>query len=129
MGIDVYVHYTDLFDLKSAISKIARVVYGEKEKGNEIYLNLSSHGRLISVASAIVGLYHNVRLYYVLADRYAKNKEEELQYGRSICDRKPKIIEIPSLKIFKLSEEERLALAFIFSKKLEGKEAVNLRNL
>lgn len=114
LGLDVEVHYADLFDFKEAVKKIAGITLMEKSKGSEIYLNLSSHGRLVSVASALVGWYHGIRMYYVLADRYAKDIEELRLYGRSVCEDRV-ILEVPQIEVVKLSDEERFALSLIFS--------------
>lgn len=90
--------------------RYSRVVVEEKNAGSEVYLNLSSHGRLVSVASALVGWYHGVRMFYVFAERYASDKEEERKYGRSICSGKPVIFEIPNLEFVKITKEEKFAL-------------------
>jgi len=115
MGIDVKVHYTDLFNFKMAVTTISRIVVEEKNRGSEVYVNISSHGRFLSVVSALVGWYHNARVYYVFPDRYAKNEEEERSYGRSICE-KVRIFELPKVEFVKLSEEEKFALSIIYSK-------------
>jgi hypothetical protein len=116
MGIEVNIHYADLFNFREAMKAIAGVVVGEKRKGGEIYLNLSSHGRLVSVASALVGWYHGVRMYYVLASRYARDEKERKVYGRSVCD-EPLVFEIPQVEIVRLNEEERFAISLIYDDK------------
>ncbi|HIH69530.1 DUF6293 family protein [Methermicoccus shengliensis] len=128
LGLEVKVHYADLFDFRMAVGAIAEVVVEEKSAGSEVYLNLSSHGRLVSVASALVGWYHGVRMFYVFAERYARDEEEERMYGRSVCE-KPVIFEIPSLEFVKLSEEERYAISLIYSQREHGKDYMKLRDL
>jgi hypothetical protein len=123
MDVEVKVHYADLFDFREAVRVIAGVVVSEKEQGKEVYLNLSSHGRLVSIASALVGWYHDVRMYYVLASRYARNEEEKELYGRSVCD-KPLIFEVPQVEIVRLTEEERFTLSIIY-----GDKPVELRRI
>jgi len=115
MGIDVLVHYADLFDFQEVLKVLSRVIKEEKELDSEVYLNLSSHGRLVSIASALVGWYHDVRMYYVLASRYAKSEEEFRQHGRSVCER-VQIFEVPKVEIVKLNDEEKLAMSLIYSK-------------
>jgi hypothetical protein len=128
LGLDVKVHYADLFDFRMAVGAISEVVVKEKKEGREVYLNLSSHGRLVSVASALVGWYHGVRVFYVFAERYARDEEEERIYGRSVCE-KPVIFEIPSLEFVKLSEEEKYAISLIYSQREHGKDYMRLRDL
>jgi len=129
IGIDVEVHYTDLFDFKMTIGEISKIILTEKEGGSEVYVNISSHGRLVSVASALASWYHCAKAYYVLPDGYAKNDREEKQFGRSICGKHPRILEIPPIWIFKLPDEEKHALSFIYSKKSEGVELVGLSEI
>ncbi|MBO8180950.1 MAG: hypothetical protein H0Z19_10850 [Archaeoglobus sp.] len=112
LGLGVEVHYADLFDFRMAVGAISRLVVEEKSAGSEVYLNLSSHGRLVSVASALTGWYHGVRMFYVFAERYASDEEEERIYGRSVCE-KPIIFEIPNLEFVKISEEEKYALLYL----------------
>lgn len=128
MSVEVDIHYADLFDFKQAIKAIAEIVVEEKKSGKEVYLNLSSHGRLVSIASALVGWYHGIRMYYVLANRYAKNEEERKLYGRSVCD-KPVIIEVPQVELVRPSEEDRFTILLIHSKKKDGKEYVKLGDI
>ncbi|RLI75720.1 hypothetical protein DRP04_13240, partial [Archaeoglobales archaeon] len=99
MDIDVKVHYADLFDFKMAIGVISRIILQEKSREKEgrkveIYVNISSHGRLVSVASALASWYHGVKAYYVFPDRYAKDENEEKEFGRSICGKHPRILEV-----------------------------------
>ena len=125
MGIEVEVHYADLFDFKMAVGTIAKVIVEEKKKGCEIYVNISSYGRLVSVASALAGWYHGARVYYVFPDRYARDEEEERLYGRSVCE-KPMILEVPRVEFVRLTEEERFAISLIYSKIWNGKDYVGL---
>lgn len=115
MGIEVKIHYTDLFDFKKAIFTISSIIIEEKNKKNEVYVNLSSHGRFISIVSAIAGWYHNVRVYYVFPDRYARNDRERKDYGRSVCETM-RIFELPRVEFVKLSEEEKFAISLIYFK-------------
>ena len=128
LGVEVRVHYADLFDFKRAVGTIAKVVIEEKKAGGEVYINLSSHGRLVSVASALVGWYHGVRVFYVFAERYARDEEEEKMYGRSVCE-KPVIFEIPGLEFVKLGDEERYAISLLHSRRECGKDCMKLRDL
>jgi hypothetical protein len=123
MDVEVEVHYADLFDFREAVRVIAGVVVSEKRQGREVYLNLSSHGRLVSIVSALVGWYHGVRMYYVLANRYARDEEERKLYGRSVCD-KPLIFEVPQVEIVRLTEEERFTISLIY-----GDKPVELRKV
>lgn len=128
LGLEVEVHYTDLFDFEMAIETISEVVVEEKSDGGEVYINLSSHGRFVSVASALVGWYHGVRTFYVFPERYAKDEKEERAYGRSVCG-KPVIFEIPNLEFVKLSNEERYAISLIYSQKECDREYLKLQDL
>lgn len=46
---------------------------------------MSASGRLTSVAATIAGMAHGARVYYVVADKYASNKQEETVHGLSVC--------------------------------------------
>lgn len=122
LGLKVDVKYADLFDFEKAVNSISAAVLKEKEEGREVYINLSSHGRLVSVISALVGWYHGVRMYYVLADRYAKDEREMREHGRSICERM-RILEVPNMEVVRLNREEGAAVSFIFKKNSEGRSA------
>lgn len=129
MGIEVNVHYTDLFDFKMAVANLSRIIVEEKNRGSDVYVNISSHGRFLSVVSALVGWYHNARVYYVFPDRYAKDEEEEKLYGRSICEN-VRVFELPNVEFVKLSEEERFALSVVYSKiQKNGREFVWLKDI
>ncbi|WP_048094846.1 HFX_2341 family transcriptional regulator domain-containing protein [Geoglobus ahangari] len=113
MGLEVVISYADLFDFREALREISKAVRKEKERGSKVYINLSSHGRLVSIASALVGWYHGVRMYYVMADRYAENEEEIKKYGRSVCQ-KARVLEVPRVEMVRLSEEERFAISQLY---------------
>jgi len=115
-GLRVEVHHADLFDFRMAVGEISRVILKEKRRGSEVYVNISSHGRLISVASALAGWHHGARVYYVFPDRYARDEEEEMKFGRSVC-KEPRIFEVPPVSTVKLSDEERLALSLIYTER------------
>ncbi len=116
LDIEVEIHYADLLDFREAVKAIASVVVSEKKQGREVYINLSSHGRLVSVASALVGWYHGVRMYYVFPNRYSKDEEEIRTYGRSVCYQ-PLVFEVPHVEVVRLSDEERFAMITIYGEK------------
>ncbi len=122
LGLEIEIIYADLFDFESAVKAISEAVLEEKKEGREVYLNLSSHGRLVSVVSALIGWYHGVRMYYVLADRYARDERERRERGRSICE-SVRILEVPNVEVMKLSKEESVALSLIFKENSKGRSA------
>lgn len=103
---EVKIHDVDIFDLLETMSKIAKLVREEGEDENQVYVNISGGGRLTSVAATLASMYHDAETYYVKADRYASNDQEErLQHGLSICE-DPEIKSLTNFRFERPTEEE-----------------------
>ena len=84
-SIDVKIINTDMFDLQEVIRTISSIIKKEKQQGNRISVNMSACGRLTSVGAVVAAMAHDVNLYYVMADDYARTDEEVNKHGLSIC--------------------------------------------
>lgn len=84
-GIEVTCINVDLFDLRDVMNTISKIIVKEKENHNRIFVNMSAAGRLTSVAATLVGMAHDVKVYYVQAEKYPKNTDDRLEHGLSIC--------------------------------------------
>lgn len=84
-GISVACRHVNLFDLREVMKTISKIIVEEKAKNNRIFVNMSAAGRLTSVAATLVGMAHNVQVYYVHADEYPDDKKTRIEHGLSIC--------------------------------------------
>ena len=99
------------------MKSVSEIILSEKSKGNIVYVNMSAAGRLTSVGATLAAMAHDVRVYYVVADRYSKDEKEKMQHGLSICEKlniaflenfQLLLPDEPSLKILvKLCEKEK----------------------
>ncbi len=106
LNIEVIVVDTKLIDILDVIYKIANIIYEEKADGNNVYINMSSAGRLTSVAATLVGMFHDIKVYYVKATRYSKTKEEREEHGITICENR----DVVFLKNFQITMPNELSL-------------------
>jgi len=97
-GISVTCKHVNLFDLREAMKTISKIIVEEKAKNNRIFVNMSAAGRLTSVAATLVGMAHDVQVYYVHADEYPDDDETRKLHGLSVCSSK----EITPLTNFKI---------------------------
>lgn len=86
LGIEIVLHHADMFDILSMMSLMSQIIKDEKEKHSEIFVNMSACGRFTSFAVTQAAMAHQVKLYYVRADRYSQNKKETEEHGLSICN-------------------------------------------
>ncbi|MEM3087296.1 MAG: DUF6293 family protein [Halobacteria archaeon] len=75
----------NLFDLREGMEKVSRLIRMEKAAGNEVHVNMSSAGRLTSIAATLAGMAHGCQVYYVKGDDYFPNKKQEKEFGQTIC--------------------------------------------
>lgn len=108
-GITVTCKHVDLFDLLDVMKTISTIIVEEKAKKNRIFVNMSAAGRLTSVAATLVGMAHNVQVYYVHADKYPDDKKHRQEHGLSICSTK----EITPLTNFKFVMPDPAGLAIL----------------
>ena len=87
-NIPVQFHGVDMFDILEVMKKVSRIIVIEKEKGNNIYVNMSACGRKTSFAVTVAAMYHEVVSYYVAASGYAtgENSGMEADHGMSIVE-------------------------------------------
>lgn len=110
-GIQVFVWNVDMFDMLEVMKNISYIIREEQSKNNIVYVNISTCGRLTSVAASLAGMARGARIYYVVADRYAQTKEEEKIHGLSICDSlEPKIVQLEN---FELVEPDNVSLQIL----------------
>lgn len=97
-GIEVIVHNVDMFDILEVIKLISNLIAQEKAQQNIVYINISSAGRLTSVAAYLAAMAHNAKAYYVIADRYSASEKEKRIHGISICES----VKVNFLETFKM---------------------------
>ncbi|WP_278156249.1 DUF6293 family protein [Methanogenium sp. S4BF] len=97
-GISVTCIHVNLFDLREVMKTISKIIVEEKAKNNRIFVNMSAAGRLTSVAATLVGMAHDVQVYYVHADEYPDDEKIREVHGLSICSSQ----EITQLSNFKI---------------------------
>ncbi|NLV28476.1 MAG: transcriptional regulator [Methanomicrobiales archaeon] len=85
-GIDVILFRIDMFDIIKVMETVSRIIVKEKKDGNRVYVNMSACGKIPCVGATLAAMIHNVRLYYVRANRYSANEEEQEEHGLSICE-------------------------------------------
>ncbi|MFZ2455139.1 MAG: DUF6293 family protein [Candidatus Altiarchaeia archaeon] len=77
---------TDIFYLKSRfkvsgiMSQTCRIIREEKERGMEVYINISPGNKLMSSAGTIMGLMYDAKIYYVEPRSYDSPKGK-----KSLC--------------------------------------------
>jgi hypothetical protein len=76
----------DVFDTLEVARHISNIIAIEKARGNLVYVNISSAGRLTSVVATLAAMAHNAKAYYVFADAYTSTPEEKQKHGISICN-------------------------------------------
>ena len=86
-GIEVVCKHVNLFDLLNLMKAISKIIVNEKAEKNRIFVNMSAAGRLTSVAATLVGMAHDVRVYYVPADNYPQDDLSRQRHGLSICSK------------------------------------------
>ena len=84
-GIEVETRTVDIFDSLEVAKHVSQIIVGEKEKGNQVFVNMSSGNKLSSGVASITAMAHNVKAYYVVADGYSVTEEEKRKHGISIC--------------------------------------------
>ena len=90
-GIEVVCKHVNLFDLLDLMKAISKIIVNEKAEKNRIFLNMSAAGRLTSVAATLVGMAHDVRVYYVRADNYPQDDLSRQRHGLSVCSKQDPI--------------------------------------
>ena len=124
LGIIVIQVPTNLIDNLAIIQKISKIVSEEKQRGNLVYINMSGAGRLTSVASTLVGMVHNVKVYYVNSTGYADEDPRMTSHGYSIVEGTPNITFLANFQINMPNEIQQKALVKIYES--EGIKTIDL---
>jgi hypothetical protein len=124
LGIIVIQVPTNLIEYLALIQVISKIVIEEKQKGNLVYINMSGAGRLTSVASTLVGMVHNVKVYYVDATGYADKDPRMTTHGYSIVEGTPNITMLANFQINMPNEIQLKALVKIYEN--EGIKTIDL---
>lgn len=85
LDITTHIIQIDMFDLQDVIKTISRIIVKEITENNEVFVNVSSAGRLTSIGSALAAMANGAQAYYVYSDDYSENQKERLKHGLSIC--------------------------------------------
>jgi hypothetical protein len=123
-GISVTCKHVNLFDLLDVMKAMAGIIIEERLKKNRIFVNMSAAGRLTSVAATLVGMAHNVQVYYVHADEYPDDKKTRKEHGLSICSNH----EITQLINFKFVMPDPTGLAILLHL-AQQKKKVRMRDI
>jgi hypothetical protein len=118
LNIPVQFHGVDMFDILEVMKKVSRIIVIEKEKGNNVYVNMSACGRKTSFAVTITSMFHDVPAYYVAADSYAtgENSGKETDHGMSIVE-SGNIELLQQFRIMKPDETNIALLAELYRRK------------
>jgi len=114
-SIEIITINTNMFDLQDVIKTISNIIRKEKQQGNRISVNMSACGRLTSVGAVVAAMAHNVNLYYVMADDYARTDEEVNVHGLSIC-KNPNIKPIVTFDFVLPDSLGKEVLTFLYKK-------------
>lgn len=99
LGIIVVPVPTNLIDILEVLKKVCKIIRAEQAQGNNVYVNMSSAGRLTSVGATLSGMVHGVKVYYVVSDGYADNDPRMETHGYTIVE----TLKITYLENFKIS--------------------------
>lgn len=123
-GIAVTCKHVNLFDLLDVMKTMASIIVQERSNKNRIFVNMSAAGRLTSVAATLVGMAHNVQVYYVHADEYPDDKKTRKEHGLSICTKR----EITQLTNFKFVMPDPAGLEILLHL-AQQKKKVRMRDI
>ena len=124
-GVTVSVVDTGIFRPSLYIRDLTRIVKAEKEAGNEVFINTSSSGKLVAMASHMVGIAQEAVCYYIYADQYPDGREEQQEHGLSCCDMaQPRMLILPKFRIVMPKPEEALLLECLYVSREHGHEWV-----
>jgi len=115
LDIKVVVIGTKLIDLLDVMGKISNLIRKEKADGNNVYVNMSSAGRLTSLGATLAGMFHDAKVYYVKADRYSRSELEREEHGITICDSRD-IVFLENFKMVMPNELELKVLVEIYKR-------------
>lgn len=117
-NIEVRVVRTRTFDLETLLRAITSVIRLELMKDNEVWVNMSSSGRLGAVAAFLAGMAYQVKTYYVHSDHFSRDDERPV-HGLSFCTEN-KVTLLPEFFFSRPNEQETLVLSRFYEEKLKG---------
>jgi len=109
----------DMFDMLELLKNLSQIILEEKSKGNRVYINISSAGRLTSAAATLVAMAHGVKAYYVPADRYSESPQNKKKHGLSICGESPEIQVIETFPL-QLPKEDGIKVLVKLCREMNG---------
>jgi hypothetical protein len=98
------------FRLLDVMGMVSQIILEEQKRGSHVYVNISAAGRLTSLGAGLAAMAHGVKSYYVVADGYSQNRDEENAHGLSIC-RQLKMQQLPNFNILLPKRESLIVLA------------------
>jgi hypothetical protein len=116
LGIPVIPVPTNLIDILEVLRKICNIIRTERASGNNVYINMSSAGRLTSVGATLSGMVHGVRVYYVMSDEYADQDPRMETHGYTIVET-PQITYLENFQISLPNELQLRVLIAVMQKK------------
>jgi len=123
-GIETEYRNVDMFNTLEVIKHISNIIVEEKARGNRVFVNISSAGRLTSVAAMLASMAHGVKAYYVVADGYSQSEEEKKKYGLSFC-RQLRLQFIENLSL-QLPKENEMKILVKLCKEGKGMKTIDI---
>ena len=91
-GVEVIVEgYVNWDNFNEIMSKFCEIL--KRERGNKVFVNVSSGGKLPGIAGTIAAMMFDATPYYVVPERYENRKEEQSTSGYR------KVISLPEYRI------------------------------
>lgn len=126
-GIKVQLNDTiNIFDFFEVSKEVSKLIILEKNKGNDVFVNMCASGKLTSLGASLAALTHNAKAYYFSADRYSSSPEEEAEHGLSIIENLNYMF-LPYVQI-ELPESLGKLVLFILCKKGESMGSDDILN-
>jgi len=105
----------DLWDYRDIMSKLCKIINDEVNKGNNVYVNISSGSKLAAVACTLAAFIYGGNPYYVQVREYnyIKLLEEQGKDLEGLTSGVKAILEIPEYTIERPDEKLVIALSLI----------------
>lgn len=131
MGIIAVDLRVNLFNINETLKAISSLIVNEKQKGNDVLVNMSACGRKTSFAAIMAAMVHKVGVYYVSANGYVadNNGDQYYEHGLSIVGDFNRPIELLSpFKIMLPKYESQLILAKLYCQKEKKLKILDIIN-
>ena len=86
LGIKTTLIQTSHIDFFDVLSKVSYLIKHEQTKGNLVYVNVSSAGRLTAIGTAIAAMAHGAKTYYIESTDYSDTPEKWREHGLTIVE-------------------------------------------